>query len=452
MKKKNPYYLMLAAAVAALGGLLFGFDTAVISGTIPFIQLYFNLNDISLGWTVSSLLAGCILGVLSAGKPGDVFGRKKTLMIAGALFFISAIGSALSTTHLVFIVFRVLGGFAVGIASMLSPMYISEISPASRRGQLVSLNQMAIVVGILLAFFSNYWLSDTGENNWRWMFAVMGMPAFLFLVALLFVPESPRWLVQKDRNADAFHVLERINGESIAKKELTDIRDSILSEKGTYKEVFSTRMRPVLWLGVLLAVFSQITGINSIMYYAPVIFQKTGIGTNSALFQTVTIGGVNFLFTLVAIAWVDKLGRKPLLIGGTIGMAISLTALTFAFYMQKFGGFIILTFILIYIASFAASLGPVTWVAISEIFPNKLRSKAMSVAIVSLWLTNFIVILTFPVILNRLGGGSAFLIFDIMCILLILFVFLKVPETKGKSLEELEKILIRSKHPAADPE
>jgi MFS transporter, SP family, arabinose:H+ symporter len=445
MNQKKPSYLILAAVVAALGGLLFGFDTAVISGTIPYIQPYFHLSDISLGWTVSSLLAGCIAGVMSAGKPGDIFGRKKTLMFAAALFMISALGSALSSQHFVFIGFRVIGGFAVGIASMLSPMYISEISPASRRGQLVSLNQMAIVVGILLAFFSNYWLSGTGINNWRWMFAVMGMPAFLFLIALFFVPESPRWLVQKDQDAGAFHVLERINGHDIATVELAEIRNSIMAEKGTYKEVFSKRLRPVLWLGVFLAVFSQITGINSIMYYAPVIFQKTGIGTNSALMQTVTIGGVNFLFTLVAIAWVDKIGRKPLLIGGTIGMAISLTALTFAFYMHKFGGFAILIFILLYIASFAASLGPVTWVAISEIFPNKLRSKAMSVAIVSLWMTNFIVILTFPVILNRLGGGSAFLIFDIMCILLIVFVFVKFPETKGKSLEELEKILIR--HP-----
>jgi SP family arabinose:H+ symporter-like MFS transporter len=300
---------------------------------------------------------------------------------------------------------------------------------------------MAIVVGILLAFFSNYWLSGAGENNWRWMFAVMGIPAFLFLVTLFLVPESPRWLVQKNRDHEAYTILSRINGEERARNELAEIRESIMKEQGTYREVFSAGMRPVLWLGILLAVFSQVTGINSIMYYAPVIFQKTGIGTGSALLQTVTIGGVNFIFTLVAIAWVDKIGRKPLLIAGTIGMAVSLTALSLAFYLQKFEGLVILLFILLYCASFAASLGPVTWVAISEIFPNKLRSKAMSVAVVSLWLANFIVILTFPAILNRLGGGAAFLIFDIMCVLLILFVFLKFPETKGKSLEELEKVL-----------
>jgi MFS transporter, SP family, arabinose:H+ symporter len=443
MTSKDPKFLWLAAATAALGGLLFGFDTAVISGTIPFIQPYFELDDISLGWTVSSLLAGCIAGVITAGKPGDAFGRKKTLMFSALLFLMSALGSALSVNLLVFIVFRVIGGLAVGAASMLSPMYISEISPAARRGQLVSLNQMAIVVGILLAFFSNYWLAGSGPNNWRWMFAVMGMPAFLFLVTLFLVPESPRWLAQQGRNLEALDILTRIGGSENARSELAEIKESLLQEKGTYREVFSPGVRPILWVGVLLAVFSQVTGINTIMYYAPVIFQQTGTGTDAALLQTVTIGGVNFLFTLVAIAWVDKIGRKPLLLFGTAGMAVSLTALSVAFYLHRFGGLLILVFILLYIASFAASLGPVTWVAVAEIFPNKLRSKAMSVAVVALWLANFLVITTFPVILNRLGGGAAFLIFDGMCVLLILFVIFRFPETRGKSLEELEKILVR---------
>jgi len=443
MKEKNRYFLILSAAVAALGGLLFGFDTAVISGTIPFIQPFFNLNDIQLGWTVSSLLAGCIAGVISAGKPGDVFGRRKMLMVAAALFLISALGSALSNHHTAFIVFRLTGGFAVGAASMLSPMYIAEISPPKHRGQLVSLNQMAIVVGILLAFFSNYWLSGSGDNNWRWMFAVMGIPSFLFLVMLVFVPESPRWLVQKGRETDALNILSQINGPGIARTELAEIRDSLKKEQGTYREVFSRPMRPILWVGILLAIFSQVTGINSIMYYAPVIFKATGFGTDSALMQTVFIGSVNFLFTIIAIAWIDKIGRKPLMIVGSIGMAISLTALSIAFYMQKSESVLILIFILIYCASFAASIGPVTWVAISEIFPNKLRSKAMSVAVVCLWAANFIVILTFPVILNRLGGGTAFLLFDVMCIALVVFVYYKFPETKGKSLEELGNILVK---------
>lgn len=444
MKEKDSLFLILAATVAALGGLLFGFDTAVISGTTPFLQPYFGLNDIALGWTVSSLLIGCIIGVISSGKPGDILGRRKTLLIAASLFIVSAVGSALSTHLAVFIFFRVLGGIAVGTASMLSPMYISEISPAAKRGTLVSLNQLAIVIGILLAFFSNYKLSGLGPDAWRWMLAVMGAPALLFFVALLFVPESPRWLVQKNRKDEAFEVLKRINGEYAAFDEIEAIDKSIASEKsGSYKELFSPQVKPILWIGILLAVFSQVTGINSIMYYAPVIFKSMGLGTDSALMQTITIGGINFLFTLVAIKWIDKWGRRKLLIGGAAGMFVSLLVITIAFFFKKFEGYLILVFILTYIASFAASIGPVSWVVISEIFPNKLRSKAMSIAIVALWIACFLVSLTFPVMLNRLGGGASFLVFGFMCFLMLLYVIFKVPETKGKTLEELEKILIK---------
>jgi SP family arabinose:H+ symporter-like MFS transporter len=444
MREKDNKFLILTALVAALGGLLFGFDTAVISGTTPFIQLYFRLNDIALGWTVSSLLVGCIVGVISSGKPGDLFGRKYTLIVAALLFLISALGSALSTNLTYFIIFRFFGGVAVGTASMLSPMYISEIAPADRRGALVSLNQLAIVIGILLAFFSNYLLAGMGTNSWRWMFAVMGLPAFLFFVTLIFVPESPRWLVQKNKKDEAYAILEKINGVDIAKAELLSIVNSdAQGVKGNYREVFAKGMRPVLWIGVLLAVFSQLTGINSIMYYAPIIFKNLGNGTGSALIQTAVIGSVNFLFTIVAILWIDKWGRKPLLIAGAAGMIISLTVITVAYYLNELGGYLIFFFILTYIASFAASLGPVSWVVISEIFPNKMRSKAMSIAIVALWGSNFIVTLTFPAILNRMGGGAAFLIFDIMCVLMLIFIINKLPETKGKSLEELEKIMVK---------
>jgi MFS transporter, SP family, arabinose:H+ symporter len=447
MKVSQKNYVLLISAIAALGGLLFGFDTAVISGTTPFIRPYFGLDDIGLGWTVSSLLGGCIVGVISAGKPSDVFGRKITLMSAALLFALSAFGSALSNHLSVFIGFRVIGGFAVGIASMLSPMYISEISPAARRGRLVSFNQLAIVIGILLAFVSNALLVDSGQNNWRWMLAVMGLPALLFFIFLFFAPESPRWLVQKGFSENALKILENVNGSELAKEELLTIEDSINEDKetGTYREVFSGHMRPILIIGVFLAVFSQITGINSIMYYAPVIFQSIGTGASSAVTQTALIGGCNLIFTFLAIILIDKLGRKPLLIGGTIGMMISLTSIALAFYLKKYEGYLILFLILTYIASFAASLGPVTWVLISEIFPNKLRSKAMSVAIVSLWMANFMLILVFPVILNRLGGAVAFIIFDLMCLLLFLFIIFRIPETKGKSLEELEKILIKKK-------
>jgi len=445
MQPSQKNYIFLISAIAALGGLLFGFDTAVISGTTPFIKPYFGLDDIWLGWTVSSLLAGCIIGVISAGKPSDVFGRKKTLMSAAILFALSAIGSALATHLSVFIGFRVLGGFGVGIASMLSPMYISEVSPAASRGRLVSFNQLAIVIGILLAFISNAMLVDTGENNWRWMLAVMGLPAVLFFIFLFFAPESPRWLVQKGFSEKAFIILEKVNGSDLAKEELLSIEESIKTEEdnGTYREVFSLRMRPILIIGVFVSVFSQITGINSIMYYAPVIFQSIGEGASSAITQTALIGGGNLIFTFVAILLIDKLGRKPLLIGGVIGMIVSLTSIAIAFYLKKYEGYLILFLILTYIASFSASVGPVGWVLLSEIFPNKLRSKAMSISIVSLWLANFLLILVFPVILNRFGGATAFLFFDAMCVLLLLFTIFRLPETKGKSLEELEKILVK---------
>ena len=443
--KKN--YVLLISSIAALGGLLFGFDTAVISGTTPFIKPYFKLDDIWLGWTVSSLLFGCIIGVVSAGKPGDIFGRKKTLMAAAFLFFVSALGSALASSLVVFILYRILGGLGVGIASMLSPMYISEISPAEKRGRLVSVNQLAIVIGILLAFISNALLVDTGINNWRWMLAVMGLPALLFFIFLFFAPESPRWLVQKGFSGKAFIILEKVNGNEAARKELKAIEDSIAEEEdtGTFREVFSPRMRPVLIIGVFLCVFSQITGINSIMYYAPVIFQSIGSGASSAVTQTAIIGGGNLIFTFVAISLVDRLGRKPLLIGGVSGMIVSLTSIAAAFFLNRTEGYIILVLILMYIASFSASVGAVTWVIVSEIFPNKLRSKAMSVSIVSLWMANFLLILVFPLMLNRLGGAASFLFFDVMCVILLLFIIIKLPETKGKSLEELEKILLKKR-------
>jgi MFS transporter, SP family, arabinose:H+ symporter len=444
MKEKNNTFLILASVVAALGGLLFGFDTAVISGTTPFIQPYFHLNDVGLGWTVSSLLIGCIVGVTLSGKPGDLFGRRNTLRVAALVFLVSAVGSALAAKLWIFVTFRFFGGIAVGTVSMLSPMYISEIAPGPRRGALVSLNQLAIVIGILIAFFSNYLLVGSGPDNWRWMLSVMGLPALFFFVALLFVPESPRWLVQKGKANEAFDILRRINGSEKAAAELADIEKSISSEEmGTYHEVFSKGMRPLLLIGILLAVFSQLSGINSIMYYAPIIFQKMGTGTSSALMQTIAVGAVNLTFTLVSLRLIDRWGRKPLLIVGAIGMVVSLSVMAGAFFTEHFGGYLILTFILIFIASFAMSIGPVSWVVIAEIFPNKLRSKAMSVAIVSLWTTTFLVSLTFPVILDRLGGGAAFSLFGFMCLLLLFYVIFKLPETKGKSLEELERILAR---------
>ncbi|MDO9615758.1 MAG: sugar porter family MFS transporter, partial [Bacteroidota bacterium] len=294
-------YVILISVVAALGGLLFGFDTAVISGTINFIQPYFGLSEAGLGWTVSSLLFGCIAGVFMAGKAGDHYGRKKVLMVAALLFFISAVGSASAHSLVFFLVARILGGLAVGVASILSPMYIAELAPAKYRGTLVSLNQLAIVIGILVAFFSNYLLVDTGENNWRWMLLVMAAPAVLLFFSLFLVPESPRWLVAQGRSMEALNVLMKTSGKENAVDELFEITSTLdVLDESKFSDLLAPKIKPLLFIGIILAVFQQITGINTIMYYAPKIFANVGQSNDSALFQTILIGGTNLIFTLVA--------------------------------------------------------------------------------------------------------------------------------------------------------
>ncbi len=437
-------YVIFISVVAALGGLLFGFDTAVISGTLNFIQPYFNLSEAGLGWTVSSLLFGCIIGVILAGKMGDQFGRRKVLMFAAALFFLSSVGSALSNNLLMFVTARLVGGLAVGVASILSPMYIAEISPAPYRGRLVSLNQLAIVTGILIAFFTNYLLVGTGENNWRWMLLVMAAPAFLLFFALFFVPESPRWLVARNRDSTAFEVLVKTVGEEFARIELDDIRKTLQNnQEASYRELLAPTVRPVLWLGIILAVFQQITGINTIMYYAPKIFAQIGQSNDTALLQTIAIGGTNLVFTIVAMLFIDRFGRKFLILSGSLGMTMMLTGLSLLYFLEAVTGLLVLIFILGYIAFFAASLGPALWVVVSEIFPNRLRSKGMSVALVALWLAATIIAIVFPVMLEALSGAVTFLIFAFICLLNLWYVWRYVPETKGKTLEELEAELIK---------
>lgn len=438
-------YVILISVVAALGGLLFGFDTAVISGTLNFIQLYFGLSEAALGWTVSSLLFGCIGGVMLAGKAGDRYGRKKVLMLAALLFFVSATGSAAAHSLPVFVFARVMGGLAVGVASILSPMYIAELAPAKYRGTLVSLNQLAIVIGILVAFFSNYLLVDTGENNWRWMLLVMAAPAVLLFVSLFLVPESPRWLVARGKNGEAFRVLVKTSGNELARKELTEIERTLESrEKSNFRDLMTPKIRPLLFTGIILAVFQQITGINTIMYYAPKIFANVGQSNDSALLQTILIGGTNLAFTLVAMVLIDRFGRKRLIIAGSAGMMLMLTGLSFLFFNNQGSGVLVLAFILGYIAFFAASLGPALWVVAAELFPNRLRNKGMSAAIISLWVACTVVTIVFPIMLEKLSGGITFLIFALICLINLLFVVKYVPETKGKTLEELEKQFAQS--------
>ena len=433
-------YVILVSVVAALGGLLFGFDTAVISGTINFIQPYFGLSEVGLGWTVSSLLFGCMIGVFLAGKASDLLGRKKVLMLAALLFFFSAVGSASANQLALFVIARMVGGLAVGVASILSPMYIAELSPAKYRGSLVSLNQLAIVIGILIAFFSNYLLVGTGENNWRWMLLVMAVPAVLLFFSLFLIPESPRWLVARQRNDEALKVLIKTSGAEPAYYELLEIEQTLKNqEEAKYAELFLPKIRPLLFIGIILAVFQQITGINTIMYYAPKIFANVGQSNDIALLQTIAIGATNVFFTLLAMSLIDRFGRKLLILVGSGGMMLMLMGLSALYFLKLTSGVLVLVFIIGYIAFFSASLGPAVWVIIAELFPNRLRSKGMSIAVMSLWMACILVTITFPMMLERLSGGITFLIFALICLANLLYIWKYVPETKGKTLEELEK-------------
>lgn len=441
--KPNMSFIALASGVAALGGLLFGFDTAIISGAIPYIKAYFGLNEYMLGWSVSSILVGCAAGAMFAGKIADAFGRRPALIACALLFAISGIGAGLSGSLLVFILFRLIGGLGVGAAAMVSPMYIAEMAPAKWRGRLVACYQMAIVIGILVAYFTNYFLDGLGENNWRWMFASQTAPSLLFFLMLLLVPETPRWLIMKGRTQDAANVLKKITPDAPVDKELAEIQQSFHQQQQiTLKVLMSKTYRPVLFIGILIAVFQQVTGINSIIYYAPVIFKETGINSSSSLLQTIIIGVVNVIFTFVAIGLVDKIGRRKLLLTGSVLMGISLTVVGLCFHYKFFDHYIVLVFMLLYVASFSATMGAVVWVYISEIFPNLVRSLALSIATLSLWLADFAVTLTFPIMAKQLGVSATMFCYAVFCVIAFIYMFFKVRETKGKSLEEIETLFI----------
>jgi sugar porter (SP) family MFS transporter len=433
-------YLILVCLVGAAGGFLFGFDTSVISGVIEYIsspQVY-NLDEISKGWTVSCIIIGCMIGCIFAGPLSSRFGRKKTLILTALIFLASSLGCALAHQYSVFVTFRIIAGVAVGAASMLAPIYIAELSPPQHRGKLVSLNLFAIFLGQSLAFYSNFFLRNVGsDDNWRWMLGVMAVPAFLFFVFLLFVPESPRWLVEKNQIPSALSVLTRINGTVEANREFEEIRQTLNASKGRFAELLHKGMFKILIIGILLAVFQQVTGINVVMYYAPAIFKSAGFGNDSALLQTALMGMVNLTFAVISMFFVDKMGRKPLMIIGSIGMSIAMILLALTFITGHAQGYFVLICIMGYLAAFGFSLGPVVFVLISEIFPNRLRSYAMAIATFSLWGANFIVTLTFPYLLNNLKG-YCFVIYGSMCVLCLLFVLKYLEETKGKTLEEIE--------------
>jgi sugar porter (SP) family MFS transporter len=431
-QEKKLFYPVFISLVAALGGLLFALDAAIISGVVPFLRTAFDLTGGQIGLLVSSLVFGCIIGVMVAGAPSDKYGRVKPLIVSALLFAVGVLGAAWSDSIAVFVAFRILAGFAVGISSVISPLYIAEVAPTNRRGFLVSLYQLTIVTGILLGFLSNYWLVDIDSvNNWRIMLSVMSAPALIFLIGLFFVPESPRWLLMKGEEQKARRILEKINGKAHADREVEMIRNTSadVADSG-YKAVFSKVFRKPLAVGVGMAVFQQITGINVIMYYAPTIFEKTGLNVDSAIYQTILIGLINLIFTIFAMFIVDKVGRKPLLIIGSTLMAISMLVVSLSFY-YALDSVVTLIAILVFIAAFASSLGVVTWVVISEIFPASIRTKAMSLSIVSLWIACFFVALIFPFLIDKIGISSTFLVFTFFCISNVFFNIFFIKETKG---------------------
>jgi MFS transporter, SP family, xylose:H+ symportor len=443
-------YLCLAAGVATLGGLLFGYDTAVISGAIEPLRNHFQLDATMKGWAAGSALIGCLMGVLFAGPMNDRAGRKVTLMVAALLFLISAVGTALPRSFTEFVIYRILGGFGVGIASITSPMYIAEISPAHLRGRMVSLNQFAIIFGMLLVYFVNYFIARHGDeawlisHGWRWMFGSEAIPALILLGALFFVPESPRFLCRMKRPERARLILTRMDGAAHADRELAGIHAALLQEEGSLGDLFRPGLRRVLFLGMALAVLQQVTGINVFLYYAPDLFRTiASAGTDVALLQTVVVGAVNLLFTVVAILTVDRVGRRPLMIIGATGMGLSLAAIGTAAWTQAVGAWLLI-FMLGYIACFALSVGPVTWVILSEIFPTRLRGRALGIVTFFLWSANFVVSQTFPMmdenpwLVERFHHGFPFFVYGAFCVLLVWVVWRFVPEAKGRSLEQME--------------
>lgn len=445
--------------VATLGGLLFGYDTAVISGAEKSIEAYLirplGLSSLIHGATVSSALVGCIIGGIISGVFSNRFGRKKSLLIAATLFFISALGSAFPETLfftkgessvgllLVFNLYRVIGGIGVGLASAVSPMYISEIAPADIRGRLVSFNQFAIILGMLVVYFVNWgianghsleWINSIG---WRYMFASEAIPAALFGGLLFLVPETPRYLVLSNRDEKALSVLNKINTDKLrAQTIFSEIKQSIglVSERSS---IFAYG-KLVIIIGILLSVFQQFVGINVALYYAPRIFESMGAAKDASMLQTIIMGLVNVVFTVVAILTVDKWGRKPLLITGSIGMAFGMFAISWLSYNEIFG-ISTLVFIIIYTASFMMSWGPICWVLISEIFPNKIRGQAIAIAVAAQWTANYLISSTYPAMMEY-SGALTYGFYGLMAVLSALFVWKTIPETKGKSLEVMEKL------------
>ncbi len=518
--RKN-YFVIMVALIVALGGFLMGFDASVISGVNKFIEVEFSLTKLQLGWAVSSLTLSATLAMLVAGPLSDEIGRKKVLTYAAILYAISAIGSAIAPTFLFLVIARMIGGIGVGASLIIAPMYIAEIAPAELRGRMVSFNQLNIVIGISVAFFTNYLILQLGQSdaawaqtlkfdeyNWRWMLGLEALPAVLYFFGLFAVPRSPRWLIMKGKFDEALKVMKMASGEEAAEEALKSVKSALNQDQEKSKklpigELFRPAMKLVLTIGIVVAVLQQITGINSVFFYAPMIFEQSGIGTDASFVQAILVGLVNLVFTILAIAFVDKLGRKPLLIFGVTGIALCMFLLSYGFSQASYtltetsvvslpaeikqdqlaalvgvpfdsdlsykkaltsalgedivktyesqlitaaanmNAMLILISILGFVASFAISIGPVMWVLFSELFPNRIRGLAISFVGLINSAISFLVQLVFPWELSTLGSSTTFLIYGVFAALGLVFILLVVPETKGKSLEELEAILVK---------
>lgn len=450
-------YLSAIASIAAMGGLLFGFDTAVISGAVGFLEKQYHLDAMSLGWVVSSALLGCIFGAGFAGTLSDRFGRRWVLVLSSVLFLISGLACAIAWSPGALIVARLVGGLGIGIASMLSPLYIAEISPPHLRGRLVALYQFAITVGILAAYFANvgllqvanagihhplasaWWQRVLVEEPWRGMLGAESIPAAFFLLLVLCVPESPRWLVEQNASARALDILEKISGRGVAVQQLREIEETIAGESGSVRQLLEPRWRRPLLIGLVLPLASQVCGINSIIYYGPKIFEEAGFSLGSSFGGSVTIGVILCLSTLLAIWKVDTLGRRPLLLAGTIGCAMALLFIGLFFYFHVTSGMWLLVLMALFLACFAFSLGPIPWILISEIFPTNIRGRAMSIGTLILWIACAGVSQTFPWLLEHLQPSGTFFFYALLTGFSFVAAWWLVPETKGRSLEQIER-------------
>jgi len=434
--------LLRSSWIAALGGLLFGFDTAVISGTTDDLRRVFALSDGELGFTVASALIGTILGALAAGWPADRWGRRRTLIVVAVLYFVSAVGCAWPWDWSALLVFRFVGGVGVGVASVVCPLYIAEIAPASRRGKLVALAQFNVVLGILLAYLSNWGIGGVfpGGEAWRWMFGVEAVPAALFFGLLFLTPESPRWLVARGRLDEARRVLEAV-GSASAEEEIAAVHRSLQEESGAGSEsLFSRRYRRPILMAVAMAAFNQLSGVNAIIYYTPDLFRMAGFDRASALLQSVVVGGTNLILTMAGVSLIDRFGRRTLMLVGSVGYLLSLGAIAFSFYTGR-GGMLLLASLVVFIASHGFGQGAVIWVFLSEIFPNRVRAKGTALGSTVHWIMAAVISWTFPLIAAR-SGGHTFSFYALCMAGQLLWVLIVMPETKGVPLEAMERELL----------